>query len=70
MSNTPFDGKKVYIKNEEGRYLTRTSIYADISFTDNKNLAYCYDYTADGVAAQLETVKTQLGKTWVPEIRV
>jgi hypothetical protein len=64
-----FNGKRVFIKNDEGKYLTPTSIHGGISFTDNKNLAYTYDYTEDRVADQLEQVKQQYGKTWTPEIR-
>lgn len=64
-----FTGKCVFIKNDEGKYLTRTTIEGGISFTDNKNLAYTYDYTEDRVADQLEQVKQQYGKIWTPEIR-
>ena len=64
-----FRGKRVFIRNEDGKYLTRTSIHGGISFTDNKNLAYTYDYTQDRVADQLEQVRQRYGKTWTPEIR-
>ena len=62
-----FHGKHVRIKNEEGKYLTRTSVSGEIPFTDNLNLAYVYDYDADHVGEQLEQVKVQFGVTWRAE---
>lgn len=31
------------IKNKDNQYITRKSLYSDLSLTDNKNFAYTHD---------------------------
>jgi len=61
-------GKKVLIKREDGKYLTRTRLTGPMEWTATRALAYVYDYDADRVADQLQQVELTYGAQWTAEI--
>ena len=62
-----FRGKRVVIRNAEGKYLGRGGADGAISFTDDPALAFNYAYTADRVRTQIEQVESLYGAIWTPE---
>ena len=61
-------GKKVLIKREDGKYMTRDRKTGDWAWTDDRDAAYIYDYDADGVAQQLQEVERRYEAKWSAEI--
>lgn len=61
-------GKKVLIKREDGKYMTRDRKTGDWAWTDDRDAAYIYDYNADGVAQQLQEVERRYEAKWSAEI--
>ena len=62
-----FHGKRVVIRNAEGKYLGRGESGSAVSFTDDRKQAFVYDYTADRVRDQVEQVERLYGAMWTPE---
>ena len=62
-----FNGKRVFIKNAEGKYLGRMTSDSPTVFVDTRENAYVFDYTEDRVREQLEQVLQQYGAVWMPE---
>lgn len=61
-------GKKILIKREDGKYLTRNRRTGETDWTDDRELAYIYDYDEDRVGTQLEEVERRYNAKWSPEI--
>ena len=61
-------GKKVLIKREDGKYMTRDRKTGDWAWTVDRDAAYIYDYSADGVAEQLQEVERRYKAKWSAEV--
>jgi len=66
--NAECSGKKVLIKRDDGKYLTRSRLDGNIEWTENKSLAYIYDYNEDRVGDQLQEVERRYNAKWTAEI--
>jgi len=62
-----FHGKRVFIKNAEGKYLGRMTLDGPTVFLDTRAHAYVYRYTEDRVLEQLQQVEEMHGAIWTPE---
>ena len=61
-------GKKVLIKREDGKYMTRDRKTGDWTWTDDRDQAYIYDYNEDRVAEQLQEVERRYQAIWSAEV--
>ena len=59
-----FNGKRVFIKNDEGKYLTRTRINGGNSFTDNKKLAYTYVDFFHKTGLYIDAISRRMAPHW------
>jgi len=62
-----FRGKRVLIRNEEGKYLGRKTPCGPVEFFEARTHACVYDYDKDRAREQLEQVEEMYGAIWTPE---
>jgi hypothetical protein len=51
----------VFIRNEQGQYLTRVGLTENVSWTSNRNLAYCFDRAKMEKPGAVEHFEKHLG---------
>jgi len=61
-------GKRVVIRREDGKYMTRNRKTGDWEWTEERDTACIYDFNEERIADQLTEVERRYGAKWTAEI--
>lgn len=64
--STECNGRKVVVRRDNGKYMT--CAHGQNGWSDDRERAWVFDYTADGIGLQLQEVEIRYGAKWTAEV--